>query len=182
MANSITTFDDLDTLFANYIQNTLNLDADKVLISYQTRGKIASDISDTVVYIHTEQYYEDQTQYKQRREVYNSATNKVDVYQQTMRTLSLDIVFYGPQSAELATLLNELIYFDSSKQFFSNNNLALIPDGTTLTLHIHEIINGEWWDRCDLKLRFYNSIETTDAVNAIDSVDVNMNDIEFIIS
>ena len=182
MPNNITSFDDLDTLFADYIQEKLDLDADKVLISYQTQGKIAPSISDNVVYIHTEQYYEEQTQYKQRQEVYNAKTGKIDIHQQTMRTLSLDIVFYGAQSAELATLLNEIIYFDSSKQFFSKHNLALIPDKTELTLHIHEIINGQWWDRCDLKLRFYNSIETVDGVNTIDSVDVNMNGIEFIVS
>ena len=182
MPNNIISFNDLDTLFADFIQEKLNLDADKVLISYQTRGKIAPSMSDNVVYIHTEQDYEEHTQYKQRKEVYNSKTNKVDIYQETMRTLSLDIVFYGSQSAELATLLNEIVYFDSSNQFFNNHNLSLVPDKTDLTLHVHEIINGQWWERCDLKLRFYNSIETVDAVNNIESVDVNMNGLEFIVS
>ena len=39
----------------------------------------------------------------------------------------------------------------------------------------YEKINGQWWERSDLKLRFYNSVTVDEHIDTIDSTDIKYN-------
>ena len=84
----------------------------------------------------------------------------------------LQVVFYGPDSEKLATLLNEVFYTDGAKQFLYKNNLALVPDRTNYPNKTIENINEQWWDRADLKLYFYNSISIEETTGTIEDYNV----------
>jgi len=171
MATNIVTLDDLDTLFADFVQEQLDLDDKQVKISYQQRGQAFSEIDKDVVYVKVYQEQDERLTYKYRRRNYDSEKERVITSQTSMRTLLLHVVFYGPDSDVLSTTLNERFYFDSTKQFLHNNNLALIPDLTDFSEKTYEKINSQWWERVDLKLRFYNSITVDEHTLPIEKVD-----------
>lgn len=172
MANRIVSLDDLDILFADFIQDQLELNNDQVLISYQQRGQKFPQIDKDTVFVKVFQEQDERLIYKQRKRSYDKETERVISSQTAMRTLLLQVVFYGCNSDILATTLNERFYFDSAKQFLYKNNLALIPDLTDFHDKTYEKINGQWWERSDLKLRFYNSITVDEITNTIDKTDV----------
>ena len=51
MVSNIVTLDKLDDLFADFIQDKLELPADKVLISYSRKGQISSKYGENVCYL-----------------------------------------------------------------------------------------------------------------------------------
>lgn len=171
MANNVVSLDDFDLLFADFIQQQLNLDDNQVKISYQQRGQIYSEINKDVVYVKVFQEQDERLTYKFRSRNYDSEKERVTTSQTSMRTLLLHVVFYGPESDVLATVLNEKFYFDSTKQFLHNNNLALVPDLTDFSDKTFEKINSQWWERVDLKLRFYNSTIVEEFTGPIEKLD-----------
>lgn len=175
MANNIVSLDDLDFLFAKFIQDQLELENGQVRISYQQRGQKFSQINKDVVYVKVFQEQDERYVYKQRKRRYDSETERVTTSQSAMRTLLLQVVFYGPNSDVLSTTLNERFYFDSAKQFLYENNLALVPDLTDFQDKTYEKINDQWWERSDLKLRFYNSVTVDELTKTIESTDINYN-------
>lgn len=175
MANNIVSLDDLDVLFAKFIQEQLELNDGQVKISYRQRGQAFSKIDSDTVYVKVFQEQDERCVYKQRKRSYDSKTERVTTSQSAMRTLLLQVVFYGPNSDTLSTMLNERFYFDSAKQFLYKNNLALIPDLTDFHDKTFEKINDQWWERSDLKLRFYNSVTVDELTNTINSADINYN-------
>nr|DAP50306.1 MAG TPA: hypothetical protein [Caudoviricetes sp.] len=172
MANNIVSLDDFDILFANFIQEQLELSDDQVLISYAQRGQKFPEINKDTVFVKVFQEQDERYTYKQRTRSYNSEIERVISSQAAMRTLLLQVVFYGYNSDTLATTLNERFYFDSVKQFLYKNNLALIPDLTDFQDKTFEKINGQWWERSDLKLRFYNSVIVEEKTPTIESADI----------
>lgn len=174
MANNIITLDELDDLFADFIQSKLNLPADKVLISYSKRGQISSKYGENVCYIKFFNSPDEVNMYKNRRTSYDPETEQVTITQLAMRMLMLQVVFYGPDSESLATLLNEVFYTESAKEFLYKNNMALIPDRTSYPNKTIENVNEQWWNRADIKLYFYNSISVDEVVSTIEKFDINV--------
>lgn len=171
MANNIVSLDDFDLLFADFVQQQLELNDDQVRISYQQRGQIFSEINENRVYVKVFQEQNERLNYKFRQRSYDSEKERVTTSQTSMRTLLLHVVFYGPDSDVLSTTLNERFYFDSTKQFLHNNNLALIPDLTDFSDKTFEKIGSQWWERVDLKLRFYNSTTVEELTEPIEKLD-----------
>ena len=174
MANNIITLDELDDLFADFIQSKLNLPADKVLISYSKRGQISSKYGENVCYIKFFNSPDEVSMFKNRRTSYDPETEQVTIAQLAMRMLMLQVVFYGPDSESLATLLNEVFYTESAKEFLYKNNMALIPDRTSYPNKTIENVNEQWWNRADIKLYFYNSISVDEVVSTIEKFDINV--------
>ena len=172
MVSNIVTLDELDDLFADFIQDKLELPADKVLISYSRKGQISSKYGENVCYLKFFNSPDEVNIYKNRRTSYDPETEQVTITQLAMRMLMLQVVFYGPDSDKLATLLNEVFYADEAKQFLYKNNLALIPDRTNYPNKTIENINEQWWNRADLKLYFYNSISIEETTGTIEGYNV----------
>ena len=171
----IVSLDDFDNLFADFIQNQLDLEDNQVRISYAQRGQKFPQIDKDTVFVKVFQEQDERYVYKQRKRAYDNETKRVISSQTAMRTLLLQVVFYGYNSDTLATTLNERFYFDSTKQFLYKNNLALVPDLTDFQDKTYEKINGQWWERSDLKLRFYNSVTVDEHIDTIDSTDIKYN-------
>ena len=170
MADKIKALNELDILFADFIQEKLNMQADKVLISYQQKGQVSSKIDEDVCYVKVFDEPDERHTWKNRK--YENAGDQVKVTQYTMRTLMLQVTFYGPNADNLITRLNEYFYHDTTKQFLYENELSFIPDRTVEPRKFYEKINEQWWQRSDLKLYFYNTISTEELIDTIESVDI----------
>mgnify|MGYP007043634875 FL=1 len=171
MADNIKSLDTLDILFADFIQSKLGLKDNQVLISYPQRGQKSSQIDSDVCYI---KFFDepDERHIWKNRKVETIEDNKIKVTQYTMRTLKLQLIFYGPNADQYSTKINELMYFDSTKQFLFENELALIPEKTVQPKIHYEKINEQWWHRSDLNLYFYDSISTEDILDTITDVNI----------
>ena len=77
MENNIVSLDDLDFLFAKFIQDQLELENGQVRISYQQRGQKFSQINKDVVYVKVFQEQDERYVYKQRKRSYDSETERV---------------------------------------------------------------------------------------------------------
>ena len=174
MVVNIVSCEDFDLLFANFVQDVLGLKQEQVLISYRERGQPSSVIAKDVCYVHTNLEDDEVQIFKNRKKSYDPETENVTITQQAMRRIMLQVVFYGPNSDVLSTTLNEYCYTEDAKQFFYNNDLALIPSLISRPIKTHEKINERWWERVDLKLRFYNSISVDTEVSTITSTDIKI--------
>ena len=170
---TIQTLDQLDDLFADFVQSILGLEEEQVRISYSTKGQRAPKINESVVYIHTEQRQDDVQVFK-NRDISQELTGRFNTSQTSMRRLSLLCSIYGTNCDTLATQLKERMYFESSRLFFEQNNLALISERITISNKIHELINERWWERVDVELAFYNSVTVDETVYPFEEVWVSV--------
>ena len=109
MVSNIVTLDKLDDLFADFIQDKLELPADKVLISYSRKGQISSKYGENVCYLKFFNSPDEVNIYKNRRTSYDPETEQVTIKQLDMRRLMLQVVIYDNESDKLATLLNKVL-------------------------------------------------------------------------
>lgn len=174
MAENIITLESLDLLFADFVQDSLGMSGDKVLISYSEKGQKSSKIDEDVCYVKTDEVRDQINIHKQRVKAYDKATNSYIVKQTAMRVICLHLVFYGPNSSYLATKINEIMYTTKANEFIYNNNLALIPDKTDFVVTTNEIINSRFWKRSDLRLYFYNSVIIEESNEVIEGLDVKI--------
>lgn len=174
MATNIISMNDVDTLFAQFVQNLTGLPENKVLISYSTSGQISSSIDENVAYVHSSYKANEINKFKQRREEYKENINKITITQYAMRVLNVQVIFYGPNSEQLSQLVYESLFMEEAKEFLYKNNLSLIPDLTEIGPINHEKINERWWSRSDLNIGLYGSISIDSDVYTIEKLDTSI--------
>lgn len=163
---------ELEDYFAELLTNLTGLPEDKVLLQHQPEGQPSSSKDQDVLYIEVTFVPDERENFKNRFKTYNTENEGYTFTQQAQRTLSVQFVFYGPNSSELATLVNEKVYFQDQKLSFQRNHLALVPDRTEGPLRMHENYNGQWYDRCDLTLYFYNTLQVEEEVGTFAEYDI----------
>lgn len=174
MADNILTLDQVDILLADFITAKLGLNSNQVLVAYADKGQRSYPYGSTVIFLHTEQVQDEVQVTKNRVRSQNSSTYQFSSVQTSMRVLNVDISFYGTTCDTLATRFKELLYFESTNEFFYKNNLALIPSRITMTNKVHENVNGRWWERVDLTIALYNSISVDETNNPFESMNWNV--------
>lgn len=173
---NIQSIDDLELFFADLVESLTGIESDKVLIQNQRTGQPSFNYTENVAYVRVNPEPDMRAIYKNRKLVYNKDSNNFTSTQYTSRTLSLNIIFYGPACYELCTKFNEMVYFSSTAFLLKSNKLSLIPDRTNGPIRNNELHNGQWWRRCDLELRFYNEISIDETVDSIDKFDIRVED------
>lgn len=179
MADNIRSLESFNDLFANFVQERLNMEQEKDLISYPEDGQPSFTIDEDVCFVHAEQSSDERSFHKNRTKSYDYQNNKVIYTQGTIRTINIQFVFYGRNSDILMSKLNEMLYFDSTKQWLRQNNLSLVSERISLANKIHENFNGQWWERSDLNICLYDYITVEEAVDLLESADIRIfNDLE----
>ena len=105
---------------------------------------------------------------------YESESKSFVYTQQSSRTLTVHFIAYGPESGAYLAYLNEYFYFDETKYQLRKNYLNLVPDRTDGPIRLMEQTNSQWWERWDLKLRFYNTVSVENVVHEIESLDIRL--------
>lgn len=172
MANLNQTMEQLSLLFADFVSTLTGLDENKVLLMYDQRGKGSQNINTNVAYVNVTNEVDDNIKFKNRTKEFNQETNEYTFTQQASRTINLKVVFYGPNCQELAQLLNEKIYFESSRHFLAKNYLSLIPSSTDGPTYLPELYNAQWFKRCDINLKFYNTISVEEVIPAFENANI----------
>ena len=172
MAN-IKSLDELDVLLADHIQSILGLTADQVRIAYSLTGQKAPKLNETVVYIHIEQEQDDVQMFKNRETVKNNSGRFV-TSQSSMRRLNLSCSIYGTNCDVTAAQLKESLYFENSRMFLEQNNLALVSERINISNKIHELINERWWERVDMSIGLYNSITIDEQIYPFEEATISI--------
>jgi hypothetical protein len=87
--------------------------------------------------------------------------------------LVCNVTFYGDQAQELALKLEQL---SKKQRFFKNlrlNDVYLISHHQTPRV-IQDLINGQWYLRADLTLRFYQKVSCVTDENLIKSAEIGI--------
>lgn len=84
-------------------------------------------------------------------------------------------VCYGPESFNWARDIRNSINMPNISEHLRKNNLFLIPDTPAVQV-VPELVDGEWWDRTDLKIRFNEKVRVKkeNAVAVAESVNISV--------
>lgn len=164
----------IELFFADMITNYLNLTQDKVLIMYSENGQVTYGIDVDAAYVHVVPVNDIRLQYKERNLEYNEQSDDFTLTQQSMRTLELHLVFYGPNSVENAQKFSEYVHTEIARYQMAKNNLNLVGEMQNGPNHIHELKSGKWYKRTDLTLAFYNAISIEETIERIVDADIKI--------
>lgn len=162
--------DQINDALCPILQNITGLSNNQIIIQHATDGQPFQQIEQDVLYVET--YIEQSIEeiFKNREDVYDSTSETINRTQQASRMLMVHLIVYGPNSDLYIARINEKIYFQSNKLALEGINLFLIPDRTEYQNKIFEKMGQRWWQRSDLKLRFYNTVQTEETINTIKDV------------
>lgn len=172
MTNVITPLKELELKFADMISSVTGMENDQVLIQYPREGQPSGKIGTDYAYVKLSPEPDERSITKSRKQRLNAETGKYEVTQYSQRTLTLYIVFYGPNSSALATLFADRLYHPDIKYQLDLLGLYMVPDRTEGPTRLPENHNGQWWERCDLGLRFYQSVVTVSEIDYIEEIDL----------
>lgn len=174
MADTILTLKQFEDVFRNIICTLLGLNsidplnASKVRIAWPTGGAPGWKIADDVIFIRARTVSDPYT--KQRDTVYSpntsSTLNNITCY---TRTIGVSLTAYGPNSFDnLEGVRNG--FFKQAEEL-ARSNLYLIID-VPLPTRLPELFNGQWWERSDLTVMFYEKVTIQSTVPAIGEADI----------
>lgn len=172
MAEIFQSIDSLEVFMADLICDLIDMDDEAVLLQNQEQGQPSASINDDVAYVKINPETDERFMTKNRRKKYNEKDHTYTFSQQSYRTLSCYIIFYGPSSIELSTMLVEKLYCQDAQIRLRKNNLSLIPDKFNGPIRINEQRNGQWFKRCDLTIGLYNTIQVEETVETFTAIAV----------
>jgi hypothetical protein len=131
-------------------------DPDKIRIGWPPVGAPAWGRTDDVGFIYVSR---DDDPYARIRDVKYSnpqpdSQNRAMSYVAVNR---INWIFYGPNSSDHALSIWEQILSPEIQEMLDQNNLSIIPN-IPLPVRAPEPWVGQWWDRCDFYIRFYEGI------------------------
>ncbi len=174
MAEILQSLRELENIFADFVTQATGLDEKKVLISYESQGRPSFKHGEDIIFVTIFPVVDDREQYKNRKMKYNKETDNFLEEQKSQRTLEVSIVAYGENSYKYSTLIMNAFYMPDYKLMFDRNYLFLVPDHISGVNRVPEQFDGRWWERCDLRARFYNSVNIEINVPAFDKIDVRL--------
>lgn len=172
MANVIQRTEDIEVFFADLITEITNIPDELTLLRYAKDGQGSHLIDTDCAYISISEETDTRANFKNRSYVKDIHGNIQNVVQQASRTLVLTCVFYGPNSYELATLFNESLYLFEIKEKLDKMYLHIVSERTDGPIKTRELFNRQWYERTDLILRFYNTIQIESKAANFDSANI----------
>ena len=103
---------------------------------------------------------------------YISIKDKPDELNKTVQIvngLNANLVFYGVNAVENAQKVFAMILEEKSNEVLTGAGLAVVGR-SNLPVYLPELVNGRWFNRCDLEIRMYEMLEYTEVVDAMTNV------------
>jgi len=178
MDDTILTLIELEDFFQNITTRMLGFDdtlaenQGKVRISFNTDGLPPPIITDNLTYIRVFSVDDPVTRFVEKSKTSKNETlaNKIVKY---YRVHEVSWAFYGSNSFDNADLIRSL-FLDSTNDYHAeliNKNLGLILD-VPAPIRIPELIQGKWWSRTDLKIRFNEQVTRISDVPYLQSANI----------
>jgi len=82
---------------------------------------------------------------------------------------------YGPNSLDRARQIWSAMFLDYFNDQLNESNLFPVPDPAE-PMRVPELINAEWWERCDFAITMYENVTETIQDSAVTSVEVKVYD------
>lgn len=92
------------------------------------------------------------------------------------RKWKLVVIFRGPNAFDHARLLKSAMLLDFLHDMLAAENLYLLP-GMPTQVRLPELFEGQWWERNDLSLYFFEQVTETLTVPSVASTEVIINDV-----
>lgn len=166
------TLTELENLFGGWICTATGVPADHVMISFQQYGRPAFSPADDVIFFSIMPQIDIAEQYKSIALEYDAASGQFDYTQCSQRTLHLDVIAYGTGGYNNLLMLSNWFYSPDAQIELKNNGLSFVPDHIYGVTRTYEEYNGQWWERADLRERFYCAANIEMKINKFDSFDI----------
>jgi len=129
---------------------------DRISLAWQTIGTPAFGIDQNVIYISVVE--KDIAYNKQRETSYTAEDNDIFV-QHTVYTRGLSVAWtiYGPDSYTLSQMIRDYIYYQENHDLLAWNNIFMVPS-IEAARRVPELFVGQWWERVDINIEFYELI------------------------
>ena len=170
--DELKTIAELENLFGTWIVEATGIPKTHVQVSFPQYGRPAFQYGEDVIYFSVMPQVDIAEQYKSIHLVYDDGSEQFDYTQCSQRTVHLDVIAYGPNSYNNLLMLSNWFYSPDAQIELKNNYLSFVPDhifGVTRTFEAH---NGQWWERADLRERFYAAANIEMKINKFDSFDI----------
>jgi len=174
------TLSELNILFQKMIMHQLGLltgspidyesAAYFVRVAWPTDGAPAWKVTENITFIRT---VEEDDPVNRQREVVHTRVDDLTLNEETKytRVISLNIIFYGPNSWENAQTVRDGIFNDHYRLPLAKDKLYPIPDIISPN-RVPEAFQNRWWERVDLEVRFNEAIVKNQNIGTIESVEV----------
>jgi hypothetical protein len=168
LSNSVTATGTFIGLFSNPAANTA------VRTAWQKGGAPAWTIDQDVVSIQAIEEDNDYNKVRDMAAAPNNSTTLVIEYEYT-RAWRITWVFRGPNAFDHARILKSALLLDWTSDTLSASNLYVQPNERSTT-RIPELFEGQWWERSDVSVLFYEQVNESTIVNSVVSVPVVVED------
>jgi hypothetical protein len=163
----------LEDFFKNQILTILGYNPatthDRVRISWPTRGQPAWNVTDNVAFLRITP--EDDPALHQQDTIYSKESSvSVKTKKQYQRQFAVAVICYGPSAWEDAEVIWNGFLSEPVQETLTKNHFGYID--RTGPVRAPELYNGQWWNRTDLQLRFYELLEQESVINAFGSVTI----------
>jgi hypothetical protein len=167
----------LENFFQKLITSMLGIDPtslagqNTVRKSWPTAGAPAWKITDDVVFLKVTNFDDPATH--QFDTIYSEQdANNANQTISYMRAYRLDLILYGPNSNDNAEMIKNAFFSSTAFQLLlEQNNLSVIQDVNN-PIRSPELFNGQWWERSNFYVCFYQSVTVQNAVPYIASAQV----------
>lgn len=175
LVSSALTQDEMNKLLQTLTLNVLGIDPDadplaysKVRIAWKTQPGFERGVD--IVSIRATEKDGDYNRIRDRKyaDTELGSVRQTDTY---TRIWEVAWGFYGPNGFDRARLLKSAMALDFTHDLLLASKVALVTKYPATT-RAPELFEGEWWERCDLKLTFYELITEQLVVNSITSAEV----------
>jgi hypothetical protein len=174
VADVILTTKQLEDIFWTLTCQLLGIDPEKdqssVRISWPKDGSLGWKITDDIVFVRVTP--DDDPYIQQRHVTYepnpDGTLQKVAKY---TRAHSIHWICYGPDSNEKAETIRNGLYQLETASSLAENNLFLVLS-IPAPIRSPELFNGQWWERAELQVTYYEQVIRYTTVPSIQSVDV----------
>ncbi len=146
----------------------------KVRVAWQVQGQPFENVNTDICYVFMVErggLYD-----QQRNEIPGTqTTTQIQLIQTYTRIWECRWHFYGPNSFDNARLVRSAIFTDYFRwQLQPFGLFAVAP--FDVPLRVPEVINGQWFNRSDMRGLFYEQVTETRSVNIVASAEIVVND------
>lgn len=172
MADTVLTRQQFEDLMYSVIQPMLQSSAE-ARISWPTGGAPTFGIGENKVFLRCVVDVDDE--YSLAREYKYEDTSPVGLTRQVgyTRPWKVSGLSYGPDGFDIATEILEKIQFQEYHDILASNRVFHIP-ARAMPNRIPELWAGQWWERADFTMMFYEEVKRTTEAPYVVSVDVTI--------
>lgn len=146
-------------------------DTDKVRIGWQQDSTPEFGIDENYIFVSALPVEDDISKHN---DVSTEETSPgLNLIKSFTRVMEMNLVAYGPEATKNLTTIRFGYYRDIISHQLAKEEIFLVTDIPSVK-RLPELFQGRWWERADLRIRFNELVTVTEAINNIESVEVEV--------